>query len=75
MISTLAVVFGLALAIPALADESKKDADDAAKDAAKKEMSAQQPPAKTGEMVETTGKLEESKKDGKAIKAGEKTQH
>jgi hypothetical protein len=74
MISTLAVVFGLALATPALADESKKDAADATKDAAKKEMSVQQPPAKSGEMVEKTGKLEDSKEDGKAIKAGDKTQ-
>lgn len=74
MISTLAVVFGLALATPMLADEAKKDADDAAKDAVKKEMSAQQPPAKSGEMAETTGKLEDSKEDAKAIKAGEKTQ-
>jgi hypothetical protein len=74
MISTLSVAFGLALAIPALADEAKKDADDAAKDAEKKEMSVQQPPAKSGEIIETTGKREDSEEDGKAIKAGEKTQ-
>ena len=70
MISTLAVAFALALAAPALSVESKKDAGDTAKDATKKEMSVQQPPAKPGETVETTGKLEEGEKEGKAMEAG-----
>jgi hypothetical protein len=71
MISTLAVAFALALASPVLADEAKKDSDDAAKNAVKKEMSAQQPPAKAGAKVEMTGKPEGAKADEKEKDAAE----
>ena len=73
MITTFAVAFVLALATPTLAGETKKDADDAAKGAVEKEMSAKQPPAKSGETVETTGKREESKQEPAPVDAGEKS--